>query len=452
MLNIKTVIIIVFKLLKRKTIAIIIISILSASIGSTIVINEFYLKEDKTIPPTPEPQPEIFENPLEGVPYVGQETSSFCAYASITSYLQYLDFDVDLEEILFYFGLGFSAYYESGESYFTFLNGVLFTQYPENFNFVTSLFGVTFDMWTPENNLDDHEMWNQYWTQLKDNISNGYPVITSVDPFSLPSFRMQFDLPDNILDSIPPFAHSIIIVGYDEITQSVCYNDPSTDYYGNPEDGYYVWMTIDELKTAISKSIATKYLIGRCIKVADPLTKEERYYKACNINIEKLKGNPSAYFIDDDDLSLGINAAKDLKKHFEGGILNRIKTKNLLKKTGWNYRRVLLNNWFQALKLKISFKELKSLIIADSPFKLIASEKQYIADYLRTINFDNNAYKIADLLEEEANNWLKIDKNFNKFLERGFLIGPLRGIFSIRTMEKTLDDIIQIEENIINLY
>ncbi len=56
-----------------------------------------------------------------------------------------------------------------------------------------------------------------------------------------------------------------------------------------------------------------------------------------------------------------------------------------------------------------------------------------------------------EVIEEEINYWLIIDNNFNKFLERGFLIGHLRGFFIIRTMENTLDDIIQIEENMINL-
>ena len=79
------------------------------------------------------------------------------------------------------------------------------------------LYGVNFDLWYPKNIQNENEIWNQYWKSVKENISYGYPVITSVDPLSLPSIRKQFSLPEEVWNNIPPSTHSIIIVGYDEI-------------------------------------------------------------------------------------------------------------------------------------------------------------------------------------------------------------------------------------------
>jgi hypothetical protein len=435
----------------KKVIGFIVIAIIFLLVVSVIIVNNIGYDNDDAVPIIIPENETYYDNPLEGFPYVGQETSIFCASASIAAILQYLDIDVTLSELIFNLGIGFSSFYEGGESGFNVINGVFVTQHPENFNFVTSLYGVYFDLWYPQNVRDENQIWNQYWISVKDNISNGYPIITSVDPFSLPSIRNQFSFSEEVWNNIPPSGHSIILLGYDENSQTVCYNDPGTDYFGNPDDGIYVWMTIDELKSAISKSAATRYSIGRFIKVTNPLSKEERFNQALDLNIEKLKGNTSAYFYEFKELSLGIKSVKDIKDHFEGGLLNKLKTKNILKKTGRNYRRIHFNNWFQSLIMSVKYKDIKPLLITDLPFKLIASEKEYVVDYLRSINYDEKAKELADLIEQEIDYWLKIDKNFNKFLDRGFIIGPVRGLLFVNTIGKALDNIIQIEQKIIDL-
>jgi len=66
--------------------------------------------------------------------------------------------------------------------------------------YIFSIFGVEINRWyiDVESNGDDH--WVQYYTRLKENISNDTPVITSVDPFSLPSLRDQFRVSDYLWD------------------------------------------------------------------------------------------------------------------------------------------------------------------------------------------------------------------------------------------------------------
>jgi len=128
---------------------------------------------------------------IEGVPYVGQETSFFCAYASYTMLLNnFENINTTLQEVIYYSGVGYSLIYPSVIKERMPLSGTAVSQSPEDVEFLTSLFGLARKPWSPEmDSTPEDKYWQEYWTKVKENISNNVPVLTSVDPFKLSSFR-----------------------------------------------------------------------------------------------------------------------------------------------------------------------------------------------------------------------------------------------------------------------
>ena len=87
-------------MVNKNIIGFIVISIIFLLVISIIIVYNTG-NNDEAVPIIIPENNFYYENPLEGIPYVGQETSIFCASASITALLQYLDIDVTLSEILF---------------------------------------------------------------------------------------------------------------------------------------------------------------------------------------------------------------------------------------------------------------------------------------------------------------------------------------------------------------
>ena len=71
---------------------------------------------------------------IEGIPYVPQTEGYFCYYADITMILKFYGFDLSLEDILFYDGLGYIHSYHTNER-------LPFNGRYCNFSFVLDLFG-----------------------------------------------------------------------------------------------------------------------------------------------------------------------------------------------------------------------------------------------------------------------------------------------------------------------
>ena len=392
---------------------------------------------------------------IEAVPYVSQEINLFCAFASFTMMLNYFEgIDLTLQEVLFYSGVGYSLIYPGFNDERIPLDGTGSSQPTE---FLTSLLGVSRNTWQPAKNfISEDEYWPEYWIRVKENISNDVTILTSVNPFKLSSFKKLANLPDFIWDFIPPGGHAIVIVGYNESNSSICYNDPASALFGYPEYGTYAWMNIEEFNEAVSESIGANYVILTFKKIRDPLSKQEAFNRSHARNIERLKGNLSAYdelYINMfPDSKFGINGSKLLKKHFDKGIKNRFNTiysYKLKGKLGIFYRLSELSGPIvvKILNIPIDYSKMTHL---DS-FKAISYEKIYTANFLRN---NTNLYyyncEEAELFEQESKLWNKIASCYSIFMKKGIFLSIPRAIFLTIKMNSYMSQIIEIEEEMIN--
>jgi len=441
---------------KRKFVTISIILILVIATAS-LVIKELTFKNKNVIPITPQ---EITATPgipkshlIRDVPYVSQETDFFCFYASCTMIFQYLERGSTLHEVLYYSGVGYSHVHQNSQPIVG--GGYQTAQLDNDMDFLSTIYGLSFDSWIPDSDsLSDDECWQEYWVKVKENISHDLPVLTGVDPFILPSIRQQFDVPENIWDKFYPGAHTIVVVGYNETNRTVCYNDPAAEYYGNANYGIYAWMSLIDFREAIDRHPIAKYLIYVFHNVSDPLSDEDAFELAHKRNIERLKGNSSAYdsrLGNRDDLEFGICASKALKDDFARGIKHRIRTSFLYRYIGMQSHRQNRQNIINSFLWKIPYSFLISFNPRENEYGRISLEKQYTAEYLKTLESSQESSHEATLFEQEAKQWYKLSSNYNLFLKRGFFISLPRMILVIKTMRNILDDIISTEENIITV-
>lgn len=292
---------------------------------------------------------------IEGVPYVSQETNLFCGYAGFTMLLNYqADVNTTLDEVLYLAGIGYSLLYPIPSEDRLPMIATLLCQSED---YITSYFGYTTETWNADiHNLSLDVCWNEYWSKVKENISKNNPLITTVNPFRLSSLRnlVDFKISERLIDIIPPSGHAIVLVGYNESNQTICYMDPVAGYFGHPELGTYAWMNLKVFRKSledINKTIGFPFRITKIKKLGSlGLSKQERFEKAHKINIERLKGNNSAYIENDlkilskifgfSDYKLGINATEIFNKNFDKGSNNRIKTIQVFKTR---------ENWFKIL-------------------------------------------------------------------------------------------------------
>jgi hypothetical protein len=254
--------------------------------------------------------------------------------------------------------------------------------------------------------------------------------------------------------------HIILIVGFNETNQTICYNDPASPLWGKPSDGYYNWMDVTDFKKAVRKA-DLPYLISTFENTSNsPLSCEERFEKVHKRNIEKLKGNSSAYglseyeeFFSDlwDDIKFGVNASKTLKKDFDKGIQNRFKTILIYKLKGIKgIRSLIMNRLAPRLCNVLIIPEILLELIGNS-LKMTKIEKRYTAEYLKE-NIDINDFieTEAILFEQEAENWSKLASYHSQFKKRGVFMSFPLALILINKMADVLDNIIAIEEKIIN--
>lgn len=384
---------------------------------------------------------------IEDVPYVGQETSFYCAYASLTMIFQYYSRDTTLYEILYCSGVGYS-FAHIGSTPLLY-GGYALSQAHDDMEFLADLFGFSFYIWAPYNNfMSDDERWDQYWSIMKQNISDGIPVETSVNPFSLPSLRQQFDVSDDTWSGLSSSGHAIVIVGYNETNETICYNDPAAEYFGRARYGHYAWMDLKTFREAIKGNLGIRYLIITFEEALESLPKSEIYKRAHERNTKRLRGSHDAY---DEMLTevgyyeFGISGSKSLKKDFSRGLNNRIKTIFIYKIMGKQFRKQKRQDLAKSLLYKIPQSFFQIIHPTENEFDRIAIEKCHTAKYLTTMG---NSHE-AGLFEQEAEHWSKLSSFYNKYLKRGFVIFLPHSILIMRQMENIVDEIISTEESII---
>jgi len=408
---------------------------------------------------------------IKGVPYIGQKTNFHCCFASLLMKLQYYGINITLPELLFHSGSGYSLYYLNYSNF-------AYKRLPyycyqlshdkDTCKFLADLYGLYYKPWKANPNLPEDERWNEDWSRIKENISNDIPVIVRVDEIILANDNLGLDFLYPLIKSFPYASlHNILLVGFNESNQTVCYNDPFYGISDKPQLGTYRWVELEKFKKSIIKSSKRKGDISSLVRIfvdtpESPLPREVAFNISHKRNIERLKGNLSAYsekyFNDTESHLFGINALKRLRKDFGEGVDYRINTVNRYKlnnRLGIAYKLMDLL-YFRFPHLFPYHPDLLILELNDC-FENIGIEKKYFSEFLSDVQellIDENLIEICKyesaLLEQEADNWTKLAEYYSEFRVKGVFMSVLLGIQIIKDMANVTDNIIAIEQAIIN--
>jgi len=388
---------------------------------------------------------------IEGVPYIGQETDFFCAYATITMVYDYHGLDTSLEETLFHAGVGYSLVHIDKNPLV--LGGFIVSQGKENLEFLADIYNSTVDIRAFEATSSNEDPWDEYWTCILENITLNHPVIVSVNVFELPSFQEQFDVHDTAFEDNPP-GHGIVIVGFNTDNNSVCYHDPAAALYGDPSLGTYAWMSIENFQQAAWNSLYEYYTFFLFTPLSGPVDKEQAFHRAHERNMKKLNGEMSAYTSELEELegvSLGVNAAEALQRDFSRGFRHRLRTILLYKLFG-TQNRLILRQWRRSsLRDDIPYSFYQQIQAEQNDYGRIGVERDYMVSFLLSSPFYESASNEHELLEQEAEAWYSLADDFSLFLQRGFFLSTLRSVFLVNRMKNTMGTIIDLHEQLLDL-
>lgn len=437
----------------------------------TIIVSLFLLFSSFNIVVNSESNKNDYVKIIKNVPYNGQNESFYCNWACFTMVLRYYGINATLNEVLFNQGVGYSLSYFGSEYFRLPRSGHHISVDPYNYLFLSEIYGLSY---TPfKYNYSSIEKWSVNWPKIKENVTKNIPVIVFVNELVLLSDYMKkkgtYPLKKFITKPANIGIHFVLVVGYNETDNTICYNDPSYQIIDKPEIGTYRWTNIETFKLAhdtLPEWYDSQYYFQVLEKVKEPMTKEQAFIFAHNRNIEKLKGNRSAYFSYIRNINwtfhskYGINASQLLKTYYEGLEVNTTiksyKLQSLLK--GFIY------DLFNPLYKFYSFFNFKEKTILDmiearmiNFFDHIAYDKKYTAEYLSDGQYilnDKNLSNIckyeASLFCGEAENWTKLSKSYNEFLRKGFLISNYKAVNIINNMDKIMESIIELEDKIIS--
>jgi len=407
--------------IKRITIIICVVSLMM----TTSILSSLSVASPNTVEYYHPYNSQSFEDHIiEGVPYVGQATHFYCAYAAITMIFNYYEMNTSLNEVLHHSGVGYSLAY----THYLFpartpWGGYELSQSPSATSFLASLYNLSFTYSVSED-------WEDYWPRVKQNITNDIPIMTSVNHYAFPYYK---DLGFNGIGG-----HAIVVVGFNQT--HVFYNDPATSLYTGSDDGTYANITIDIFKEAVNTTAATSYLIYTFENhSSSSTTKEERFERAHKRNIKLMNGDLGAYLglnLPVPFPLLGVQALKAFKKDLRVGITRRMTTIYL-------GRLAILQN-----------------VNVSLPYYRISIEKHNISQYLHETSQlleDEHLSLIceydASLLQQESSYWENMSLLFsdlsdilrnNKYLKALIYSFPITF-----KMKRTLKEMISIEKAII---
>ena len=395
---------------------------------------------------------------IEDVPYIYQEGGFFCFYASEAMIFKYLGINTSLREILYLKGLGHSIVYPSwyNTKIPIAVDGAHLGYYIEDEYYISELYGLNFSYW-PTNTTDYYEgMYEEYLFYAKQNLSKNLPLMVFVDVYQLPFVKEKYNLPDFLYKSFKG-SHCIVLVGYNESNNTVCVQDPAGNDYGDETCGVYEWIDVDDFKVAVlghSDGFPNFY---RYAPVSEPLPKNEIFEIAYERNIDRLKGNTSSFnatlveALGNESFFYGINATKKLKEAYSTGMYNRILTMSLYELYGKFGIRYRIYEILRSLEFLPKAWRDRFNIYHWNGFTYTIECKMFAADFLRD-NLDLSPkceYELA-LLEQEAQNWSKINCYFNIFQKQGILMSRLKALYLMSHMEDIMENIVSIEESIIS--
>ncbi len=381
---------------------------------------------------------------IQNVPYFPQTEGYFCYYSCIAMILDFYGLNTSLNEILFLDGLGYLHYYQEIE------------RLPEegrysDISHVFDLFGVEQHRWTLEHNQNSDDEWKNYLSRVTENISNNRPVITSANPFSLPSLRSQFQISDMLWNFLfSPGFHIILLVGYNLTNNSICYQDPNAGFYGENQYGEYAWMPLDEFRKCTEQVVWGNYYVSTLIQTGPGLPPQQRFEQSIFLNKQKLNGTYAPF-----NFSHGIEVTKHLIDDYSDGTNNISETIKKYRKDGtegflYSFREIL-----QKILdiIRPGNPNIMSIFMIgeDNPFDAIAQEKIHVSHYLQNTTFHQNlCINQSILLIQEAEIWIHLGQLYKNFLRKGHFISPDKAIEIIQTMKISTESVLNIENRIVN--
>ncbi|HIH28237.1 MAG TPA: hypothetical protein HA260_00365 [Thermoplasmata archaeon] len=373
---------------------------------------------------------------VENVSYIAQPERNYCYYACLTMILNHMRLNTSLDEVLFFDGVGYTHTTNTASR---------LPQPGIYYNNFFDLFGVQEAMWTTDiTNQSSDENWTEYCTRLQNNISNDHPLITNVDPFSLPSLRSQFAVDNQTWSTLfPSSIHVILLIGFNLTNQSVCYQDANAGYYGESRYGDHAWMTYTQLRSAVENCIIHMYRLGNLTQTTPPLPRNEAAAIALQRNLEVLNGTWNPKF--------GLNATQQLYQWYTSE--NMTKTLGLYEAQGGPSHYVLFIRFLRILcsllrPLRPNVFDIISLAPHD-PFGDLVAAKNHVADYLEARENLSWGMHQAELLRNEAQSWEKLSSSYQVFLRRGTYLHDATGEKILESMAKITANILSLEHEIV---
>jgi len=419
---------------------------------------------------------------IEGVPLISTETGNDCEMASYAMLYQYLGFNYSYHDLFYLCGAGYSLATQPKHTGYRWEGGMLkYPRYPDvavparpfvtpgfevshwikDFEFLSEIFGYDHNLtyWTEI--LDEDDAWQEYWSRVKSYIDQDKPVWAAVDGCCITWWRENMPIAEEFYQKgLPgPNAHLIVLVGYNESNETVCYNDMCDanigkygyEYIGDPNDtGEYRWMSKATLKEATCSKdknnqgspyhfqiyAATMVLEENISK--DALSKEEAFELAHTRNIKKMQGyNPdvydSGYLQFHHKNGFGLEGVKKLKRD-----LNPLRMRFVFR--FWEIMGIFSPDIADFFSGTLT-----------SGLYYVAKDKQFAADsLLNSSELHSFCEREGNLLRNESEKWFELKEIYENCTILLNNKEPLFKIISkIRDMNVVLDEIIEIEETII---
>jgi hypothetical protein len=232
------------------------------------------------------------EHLIEDVPFVGHDPDmpAGCGMFSSQMVFEYLGMDISIPE---------QIYYTDWASSFGYLTALYMPNDLTSLNdyyFLGDLYGFKTNVWVPDAvdpylPLDETE-WNECWNRVKKCIENDTPVLTNIDPLSLPYYSEELGVSTGEAGS-----HMIVLVGYDENKGAVWYNDPISTLFPGQANSSYISVSVPDFRNTLNKTQYKKGLVWTYQKVGEPIGLDKRLKCAQERNRQCIEG--TSYYLGD---------------------------------------------------------------------------------------------------------------------------------------------------------
>jgi len=441
--------------MKTKMAIILIVLMLSPSLLKAIPLKE------ETI--------DIYESHIiNDVGFVGQENRFYCTLACQTMILNYYGYNFSRYEVFYLMGGGFSLHWHERSPLSPYPSAICSIR-PSNYEYVGTLLNLTFQPFSTNLSASEDVVWTKVWTCIIENVSCNQPVLINLDAVALHTARFKTKIPLTLLRTIPiTINHAIIVVGYNQSNQSICYHDPGYDVLEKDKDGSYIWVDVDLFKDAFftyPSVYSSPYLIQSYKKPQDPVYDKATILEhAYQRNIKRLQGDFRYYTSPVDhkecynltkDYIYGINASKKIQSMLGEDFKTQLETLYAYKKTGKfgikNTCVSILDRFIQRfLHIDLSYTFDCAVPGYRNNYRFIAEEKQMISEVLQNYSHLSPLCRYsADLLQKESLLWFDLASYNRILMNKGIFISSPRAVYILNHMTKIMDEIIEIQQDII---